>query len=195
MAYRHPEIYRLAKPYLQTRDNELHMRISYEFALKLLDAEGGDPEVVLPAIMLHDIGWKTIPEDLQLKAFGPRNVDWDINRRHEVEGARMAREILEQVRYDPVLTDEIVEIVLGHDSRKKPLSLNDAVVKDADKLWRFSKEALKVDPQRFGIDAGVHTIWLGNQIDRWFITETGRRLAIEEHRQRALSFGVPPHSG
>jgi hypothetical protein len=194
MELQHPEIYRLAKPYLQTRDNELHTRIAYSFALRLLDAEGGNPAVVLPAVMLHDLGWKTIPEDLHLKAFGPGENDMEINRRHEVEGARIAREILEEVRYDPKLTDEIVEIILGHDSRIEPLSKNDAIVKDSDKLWRFSKEALGVDPIRFGIDAGVHTVWLGHQIDKWLLTATGKRLALEEQRLRAISFGVPPHT-
>jgi len=190
----YPEIYRLARPYLQTRDNELHTRIAYSFALRLLDAEGGDPEVVLPAVILHDVGWWTVPEELHLKAFGPGENDMAINRRHEVEGARIAGEILEKVAWRPQRREEIVSIILGHDSRKEPLSLNDALVKDADKLWRFSPEALEVDPKRFGIDPGVHTVWLGHQIAKWFLTETGRKLALEEQRSRAIDFGVPPHS-
>jgi hypothetical protein len=194
MEYRYPHIYRLTKPYLQTRDNELHARVSYSFALKLLETEAGDSEVVLPAILLHDVGWWTIPEDLHLQAFGPGEKDMAINRRHELEGARIAREILEQVGYDPTLTDEIAEIILGHDSRREALSPNDAIVKDSDKLWRFSEEALEVYPQQFSLDAGVHTVWLGNQIETWFITETGKRLAKEEHRLRAIAFGVWPHS-
>ena len=194
MKERFPEIFRLAEPYLQTRDNELHTRIAYSFALKLLDAEGGDPEVVLPAVMLHDLGWMTIPEDLQLKAFGPGENDMELNRRHEVEGARIAGEILEQVGYDPERREEIVNIILGHDSREEPLSLNDAVVKDSDKLWRFSEQALGLDPKRFRIDPGVHTVWLGHQIAKWFLTETAKKLALEEQRARATSFGVPPHA-
>ena len=35
---------------------------------------------------------------------------------------------------------EILRIIGGHDSRKEPISLNDKVVKDADKLSRYSKE-------------------------------------------------------
>lgn len=194
MLLRYPKIYQLARPYLLTRDNELHTRIAYSFALRLLDAEGGDPDVVLPAVILHDVGWKAVPEELHLKAFGPGENDMEINRRHEVEGARITGEILKQVGYDPERRKEIVNIVLGHDSRKDCLSLNDAVVKDSDKLWRFSKEALEVDPKRFGLDPGVHTVWLGHQIAKWFFTETARRLASEEQRSRALDFGVAPHS-
>jgi len=183
-------IFERAKAFLDTRDNELHTRIASAFAEKLLEAEGGDARVVLPAILLHDVGWKMVPEELQLTAFGPGHNDMTINRIHEVEGAKIARRLLEELGYDPKLIDEIVAIILEHDSRLKPLSLNDAIVKDSDKLWRFTAEALQVDPKRFGIDPGVHTRWLKLQIEGWFITETGIRLARQEQRERAIHFGV-----
>lgn len=180
-------VYELAKPFLDTRNNEIHMRISYGFVNKLLEVEKGNQAVVRPAIILHDVGWKMVPEELHLQAFGPKNYDRTINRIHEVEGARIARQILEDVNYDSQLIEEIVEIISGHDSREKPLSIDDAIVKDADKLWRFSKEAIKIDPERFGIDPAVHVHWLGEQIDEWFLTETGRKIANEEQRLRTLS--------
>jgi len=184
------KIFNMAGPYLDTRDNDIHTRVAYSFALKLLEAEGGDERVVIPAVLLHDLGWKMVPEDLQLKAFGPGKNDREINRVHEVEGAKKAREILESVNYDPDLVEQIVTIISGHDSRREALSLNDSIVKDSDKLWRFSKEALEVDPKRFGIEPAVHTEWLKHQIDRWFLTETGRKLARQEQRLRAISFGL-----
>ncbi len=192
MESRYPRIYELAKPLLATRDNELHTRIAYSFALKLLAAEGGDQDVVLPAVILHDIGWKSVPEEDHLKAFGPGANDMEINRIHEVEGAKKAKEILEAVDYDPEKTREIVEIILGHDSRNKPLSLNDTLVKESDRLWRFSAEALEVDPKRFGIHPAAHADWLGRRIDGWFFTETSKKLAREEQRLRVIRYGPPP---
>ncbi|MGC8658940.1 MAG: HD domain-containing protein [Desulfomonilaceae bacterium] len=180
------EIYELAKPFLDTRNNEVHMRVSYGFVNKLLEVENGNQAVTCPAIILHDVGWKMVPEELQLQAFGPKNYDRKINRIHEVEGAKIARKILEKVDYDPNLLEEIVEIISGHDSRKEALSINDAIVKDADKLWRFSREAIKIDPERFDIDRSVHVHWLAEQIDKWFLTESGHRMALEEQRQRLL---------
>jgi HD superfamily phosphodiesterase len=191
MEKRFPEIYELAKPYLDTRDNEIHTRIAFSFALKLLAAEGGDARVVLPAVMLHDLGWKFIPEDKQLKAFGPHHIDGDLNRIHEVEGSKKAREILQTLDYDPEITEQIANIILGHDSREEALSLNDAIVKDSDKLWRFSKEALVIDSKRFGIDPAVHAQWLKRQIAGWFFTDTAKRLAREEQQQRELLYGLP----
>ena len=180
------KIYRLAGPYLDTRDNDLHTRIAYSFALKLLEAEGGDEKIVIPAVLLHDVGWKTVPEELQLKAFGPGRNDLEINRIHEVEGAKIARELLQQVGYDSALGDQIVEIIQGHDSRHEAISHNDALVKDSDKLWRFSREAIRVDPRRFGVDSVAHVVWLGRQIDGWFLTATGKKMALAEHKLRLL---------
>jgi hypothetical protein len=184
------EIYELAKPFLDTRNNDIHMKVSYAFCNKLLETEGGVQSVAKPAIILHDVGWKMVPEELQLKAFGPIDYDRTINRIHEVEGARIAREILEQLGWDAVVIDEIAEIILGHDSRKTPLSTSDAVVKDADKLWRYSSEALVIDCERFGIDPAIHVEWLGKQIDGWFITDTGVKLAREELQSRFTSLPV-----
>jgi hypothetical protein len=180
------EIYRLAGPYLDTRDNDLHTRIAYSFALKLLEAEGGDEKVVIPAVLLHDVGWKTVPEELQLKAFGPGRNDLEINRIHEVEGARIAKELLQQVEYDPELVDQITEIILEHDSRHEAISHNDALVKDSDKLWRFSQEAIQIDPRRFNVDSVAHVVWLGRQIDGWFLTATGKNMALAEQKLRLI---------
>lgn len=178
-------IYELAKQFLDTRNNEIHTKISRDFAVRLMQAEGGDPMVIFPAIILHDVGWKMIPEDMHLRAFGPNAKDMETNRIHEVEGARIAREVLQKVNYEDALIDEIAEIIAGHDSREKPMSLNDAIVKDADKLWRFSKEAFSIDPERFGVAPALHILWLEKQIDGWLITETGRKIAREEQRKRA----------
>ena len=66
------KIWQLAEPYLNTRKNNIHTKISTEFAYRLLEKEGGDQDIVIPAIILHDVGWKRVPENLQLKAFGPK---------------------------------------------------------------------------------------------------------------------------
>jgi HD superfamily phosphodiesterase len=71
---------------------------------------------------------------------------------HEKEGARIAREILEQIDYAPADIDEICAIIDGHDTRLTSLSLNDSLVKDADKLWRITPHGIDVAMPRFGLD-------------------------------------------
>ena len=74
------EIYKQAKPYLDTRHNDVHTSLSYDFARRLLaHYPDADEEVVLPAIILHDVGWKMVPEEKQLNAFGPKAKDKKTN--------------------------------------------------------------------------------------------------------------------
>jgi len=182
------QIWELAAPYLNTRMNDLHTEISYRFALRLLEAEEGDEEVVIPAIILHDIGWIKVPEELQLTAFGPKATNKALNRVHEVEGARLAREILDKVNYDREKAAEIVSIVEGHDSRKEAISTSDQIVKDADKLCRFSHQGTSIDCQRYEMAFDEWYEFLSQRIDRWFFTPTAKRIAREELECRRAEF-------
>ena len=187
------DIWNLAKPYLNTRRNDIHTEISVDMAFKLMDSEGGDEEIVIPAIILHDVGWIKIPGNLQLNAFGPNAKDPELNRTHEIEGVRIATEILRDVDYDQTKTEQILEIIGGHDSRTESLSLNDRIVKDADKLWRYTKSGVEIDVERFGetLEEGLKR--LRSNIDKWFFTQTARKLAEKEvHRREAESSKFPP---
>lgn len=180
LAKRYTRIFELAKPYLNTRKNDVHTEIVYNFAIKLLHKERGNPEVVIPAVLLHDVGWIKVPEELQLKAFGPGPIDLDTRRIHEVEGVKLAKSILSQVGYDPKQTEEILQIVDGHDSRLEALSLNDKLVKDADKLFRFSDQGFAIDCERFDLDPASRVIELYANIESWMFTKTARVLAKAE---------------
>ena len=188
MEGKYTEMYEWAKPYLDTRHNEVHVAIAYRFAQRLLDHYSDAEEaVVLPAVILHDVGWKMIPEGDQLKAFGPKRQAADpsaasgqaVRLVHEVEGARIAREILSAVDYDAALSDEILAIIDGHDSRETALSLNDQLMKDADKLWRFSQTGIEIDHQRFEIELDEYTDWLRDRIDGWMFTSKAKQMARE----------------
>ena len=185
MKEQYSKIQELARPYLDTRKNDIHTAISTRYAYHLLTLEGGMEEVVIPAILLHDVGWKKVPEEIQLKAFGPNASLPEWNRLHEVEGARIAGEILHEVDYDPEKTEEIVHIIDGHDSRKEAFSLNDTIVKDADKLWRYSKEAFYINMERFQLSHGEGIERLLRNIEPWFLTDSAKRIAREEIEKRS----------
>jgi HD superfamily phosphodiesterase len=173
-------IYREAKPYLDTRRNEIHVSVVYEFARRLVSCyPEADAEVVLPAVLLHDVGWKSVPEEQQLDGFGPHVRNKEIQRFHEVEGARIAETILRTLNYSEEKIVEIIAIVDGHDTRLQALSLNDSLLKDADKLWRYSTVGVQVDHIRFGVDRHNHLNYLHNMIDRWFFTPAARDMARE----------------
>ena len=181
MEKKYHSIQQLAAPYLTTRQNDIHVAVVLRYARLLLGLEDGLEEIVIPAVLLHDVGWSRVPEDLLLKAFGPRpGYDRNLNRIHEVEGAKIAREILDQVEYDADYIDQITEIIEGHDSRWQVLSINDAIVKDADKLFRYSKEGFYIDCERFALNPAEHLKYLFDIVEEWFFTDPGKKLAREE---------------
>lgn len=178
------EIWELSKPYLNTRKNDVHTKVAVGFAFELVEKEGGDEDIVIPAVILHDVGWKRVPESLHLQAFGPNATAPQINRIHEIEGSKIAEEILKSVDYQKDFAEDIVKIIEGHDSRKAALSLNDSLVKDADKLCRYSKEGLHIDLERFGetFEEGVDR--LGRNLEVWFFTASAKEMARQEMLSR-----------
>lgn len=165
-------------PYLNTRFNDIHTPIAYELARQLLASyPDADEAVVLAAIILHDVGWKMVPEEQQIEAFGPKMTNFELRRVHETEGARIAAEILSDLDFDPAKIKEVVEIIDGHDSREIPISLNDTLVKDADRLWRFTPTGMEIDSRRFGFKLEEYVVFLDEQIDKWLYTPAAKLIA------------------
>lgn len=174
------KIYLASRPYWDTRFNDIHIPLAHEYAQQLLIAyPEADAAVVIPAILMHDNGWKMLTPEQQAKSFGPDMSRADLRRQHEVEGVRIADEILREIGYDADLSTQILEIIDGHDSREDALSLNDQVVKDADKLWRFSPTGLDIDHRRFDKELQAHAIWTREQIDEWLFTDQAKQIALD----------------
>ena len=176
----HQRIFKRAEPFLHTRKNLIHTKIALRYALKLLKSEKGNEGIVIPAIILHDVGWNAIPEHLHLTAFGPNPSNPKLAKVHEVEGAKIAKAILEKLHHPPANVKEICQIIQGHDSRKRPLSWNDRMVKDADKLTRYSRKGMAIDSDRFHIPRRDYLVFLEAIIDHWFLTPTGKEIARKE---------------
>lgn len=156
MGERDARVWERAQPYLQTRDNDVHSLYSWGMAKQLCRRiSEADEHIVLPAIILHDTGWSTVDEHDAFQAIAPDrdgSYNWAVYQ-HEKEGARIAREVLEQVEgYRPEWIDEVCEIIDGHDTRLTALSINDSIVKDADKLWRVTEHGNNCAMERFGLD-------------------------------------------
>ncbi len=184
------EIYKKSEPFWDTRCNDIHVPAAYHFGLQLLSYHPtANKAVVIPAILLHDNGWKSVPEERQKNAFGPKATDTEANRIHEKESERIAQEILTSLKYDRHLIDEICLIIEGHDSRKEALSLNDSLVKDADKLWRYTSVGIEIDSTRFEIELQKYIDWLPRMIKNWFFNVEAQELACELLSEARLKFG------
>ncbi len=181
-------IFELAIPFLKTRLNLPHTFIAYQYAKLLIAGEGGSREIIIPACILHDVGWSTIPEDQQIKAYGPNMTDPEAKRKHEVEGALIARRILSKAGWNGSLVEKIVEIIDGHDTTTNARSLEDAITKDSDKLFRLSAPGVRIDCERFHADPKEYWPFLLKRSMNWFLTPTGKVLAAHESREREREF-------
>jgi HD superfamily phosphodiesterase len=172
----------LAAPLLRVRNNDAHTLYAFGLASALLDAHPeADSAVVLPAIMLHDIGWSRVPPSEVLQAIAPGGGRPDLVLLHEKEGARLAAEILAECSYDSARIPAILEIIDGHDSRKEALSIEDAIVKDADKTWRLSPHGIDTVMDWFGLDRGQALRLCSQRVHGHLFTDEAKAMA------RALS--------
>lgn len=172
------KIYLASRSYWNTRYNDIHVPLSTDFAYQLLLAyPEANRDVVIPAILMHDNGWKTLTAEQQAQAFGPNMTREDLRRQHEIEGTRIADEILTTLDYDRDLQVEILEIIDGHDSRLEALSLNDQLVKDADKIWRFTPIGLDIDHRRFGKTMADYLPFMQEQCRTIMFTKTAQQIA------------------
>lgn len=182
-------IFELARPHLQTRNNDAHARISHGWALRLL-AQGGDPAVVIPAILLHDVGWSRVPAAMHLEAMQRHAHHPGQSDRHETEGARIAAQILDQVDYPQGLSKPILAIIAEHDSKSGCDSLEEAIVKDADKLYRYSPEAFRWFQEHGGMEPQAYLAVLERFTGGWFLTKMGGQLASEQLAACRAEWGV-----
>jgi hypothetical protein len=167
-----------AKPYLDVRNNDEHTIVAYGLARTLIaQTPGADESVILPAILLHDVGWKMIPKDLLLLAIGRRPTRLDLVRDHEVHSVEIARGILEKHRPEGVDIDAVLEIIDGHDTVKEAKSLNDAVMKDADKGWRTTPHGMRTIAGWYGVPVTEVLHMLRERSNPLMLTPAGKALA------------------
>lgn len=178
----HHAVWAAARPYMRARKNDVHIPMAYEYAQRLLSRHPGvDREVVLLAILLHDIGWAVVDQEaIYREGFGPNMMASGVRIAHEREGARLAREILAELGYPGEVIDRVVKIIDGHDTRAKALSAEDELVKDADALWRFSVAGIGIACEWFALTPGEYADRTEPQIEGRLFTEAARAIARAE---------------
>lgn len=182
-------IWELALPYQDKRDDAGHAMIVTENALELQKIEEANEDIVVPAAILHDIGWSQMPKNEVMKLFSPLTTDSEIlhlRLMHQHLGAHLAKKILADVSYPQNLTYQIVEIITEHDTRTSFLSLEDNVVRDADKLWRFSKQGFWCDVLRMSLPPKDILKNLENKIEQlgFLSLQSSKAIALQEAKQR-----------
>ncbi len=167
-----------AKPYLDVRNNDEHTLVAYAVAQQLLKLiPEADESVVLPAILLHDTGWKRVPQALLLDAIGRHPKRPDLVRDHELYGVEIAREILNKHMPAGVDIEAVLAIIDGHDTTREQRSINDAVVKDSDKGWRTTPHGMRIIRGWYDWNLAEYVDMVSTVSNPRLLTALGRAMA------------------
>lgn len=166
----------------RTRGNDIHLPISLAYAERLCRAyPDADPELVRVSTLLHDTGWAHVDESRIIsEGFAG---DWRkaaIRYEHEQQGCEVARRVLPGLGYSPEFVESVCEIIDGHDTRLVARSLEDALMRDADRLWRFDRAGIALASSWFGMDPATYTDRLATEILPELITQAAVDMATAD---------------
>jgi putative nucleotidyltransferase with HDIG domain len=187
----------MALPYLSVMENDIHTSEVAKFASILLRSINGDRAVVMPAAILHDIGWSQLSEEVRAKALLPKS-DIKLVGLHEKAGLKIAHEILDGVGYDRLKTEEILMIIDGHDTNEPPHTVNDKIMRDSDKLSRYAgffwKNYVRFREQtHMSLEDNFDR--LESRISQWFYFIESKKIAYKELKKRKFEIQLKAREG
>lgn len=173
-------VWEAARPYLRTRANDVHLPLSLNFAELILDSyPKADSLVTRLATMLHDTGWSKVDQERIIsEGFRSENaMQSDIRIQHEIEGCNIAREILPPLGYSEEIVEAVCQIIDGHDTDPNHNGIEDAIMRDADRLWRFQPTGMAYSALWFDKTPQEIRIRLEDTIFHQLITPEAREIA------------------
>ena len=182
-------IFERAEAYCKSPLDLVHLQESVQCAEWLCARERGNIDVVMPAIMLHDVGWAAMTENDREIAYGSTIESVRLLHRHEEEGAAMARQILAELKYDSLVIDEVATIIAYHETWQRARSTNEAIVKDANLLARFTPAGFEATCARLHKTEGELVSILNESVEKQFSTQNARiagRLHLAKRRLRCV---------
>lgn len=175
-------IWRAVESETRSRRNDIHLPISLAYAERLCAAyPAADSLLVRVAVLLHDTGWARVDASRIIpEGFGPNWRRSAIRFEHERQGCLIAREVLPGAGFDEAFIDRVCRIIDGHDTRKVAYSLEDALVRDADRMWRFNHTGVAVASTWMSMNPAQYTDRLESEVLPEVHTEAGREIALAE---------------
>ncbi|OFT43815.1 hydrolase [Arthrobacter sp. HMSC06H05] len=169
-------------PESRTRGNDIHLPISLRFAQRLCDAyPEADRDLVMISVILHDTGWAHVDESRILsEGFGDNWRKAAIRFEHEEQGCNVAQRVLGELDYSEEFIEKVCEIIDGHDTRPVAYSLEDALMRDSDRLWRFDHAGISLAASWFGQDPAWYTDRLTVEIIPELLTQAGYEMGTTD---------------
>jgi hypothetical protein len=189
-------------PYIHTRTTDVHTAISLGNLNTFINKLGKpiNRRVVAVALCLHDAGWsqlseQEIAESLGIKGLKLSGTALNPKQKHAVKSIEIARQTLQTYpNFNPPLTPEeqelICKAVLYHDKpeevagSQQPIPLEVQAVVDLDHLWAFTHENFWQDTLRKGVPPPEYLKNLSQDLNSYFVTPEGKKLASELLSQR-----------
>ena len=173
------EIWELAKPYYEKgRPNDIeHINWMMKDAMFICEEENIDDSLLLPLVILHDVGYRNIESGNPL--------DLNLRKAHMEEGEKISRNILMKLNYNKDKINQISYYVSVHDNwalgedkiYKEDLILG--VFNDLDFMWMATPKGFSVMRDILKKDKKAMVEYLENEeklIKRPFSTKTTKSL-------------------
>lgn len=131
------------------KDYVLHT-LSVTKAMKMLiEKEGGDPDILILAAMCHDLGWRDVPEALQMPNLSKEDYRKSIEQ-HLEKNPPVTQEVLSKIGYSQDKIDHIIEIILAHKfADPDTLDQEQKMLIDADTLSDVFSEQFYSDAKNY----------------------------------------------
>lgn len=160
-----------------------HTLRDVEYGKILAEEEGGDPEIILTALVLHDIGWSLVDfDDFLMSPIFEKQGTQSVQD-HMIQSASLARRILNELNYPPDKKELVLRIITHHDRPEAIGSMPEVeatLVFEADRLDRYRGESLERYRKMFGPDYQKKELeFLLQGAEIWFRTFTGKKMVRE----------------
>lgn len=187
-------------PLLHARTTDVHTAICMEFVDELIKAVNKpvDEAIVNLGLMLHDNGWSKLSEQeiacsLGYTGLELSDISKDSKEKHAVVGSEIAREVLNKHKDNLFLSTEQIDLICKairwHDKPEElaengDIPLEIQLICDLDHLWSFTHENFWQDTARKNVDPQTYLDNIRNYIDKYFLTDAGKRKAMELSDER-----------
>lgn len=183
---KYQNIWESAVPYLEKGINKnfiLHTEGVVKAMKLILKKEKGNPDILIPAAILHDVGWANVPKKYQCT----------FNKADKLQGMKLhiklapeiVREILKSLNYNIFQINEIIDIIKAH-KFKNPKKLSKQMLIDADQLSDAFKEQFYSDVKAYKITPEKN--YNLRIKDNNFYTKVAKDIFLEQMEKRRKEF-------
>jgi hypothetical protein len=201
------DFFKTVLPTLHVRTTNVHVTTCLPFIKDLIKQSDRevDERVVQIAFMLHDSGWSRMSEMEIAHSLGVQGLSLSgeaVNpkERHVILGQQIAQETLDQYPFQLPLTDSqkdsIYQAILYHDkpwelAKRGELPASMEIVCNVDHLWSFTHKNFWQDTVRKEVPPDSYLENLGQDLNGYFVSESGRRKArqlLSDRRDEVLAW-------